>query len=96
MRHYGRIIQNMIAATAAEPDQAKREYLTILLANKMKQQYILWNKDDVENRQIVEDIQTLSGGILTCDFPGFYLKHGWQLVNKNDRTQQMQQRKKKK
>lgn len=95
MRHYGRILETMIRRAAEEPNEERRRYLTVLLANKMKQQYLLWNKESVENARILADLSELSGGVLTTDFPEFHLKHGFELVPR-DQRQQMQQRKKKK
>jgi hypothetical protein len=64
------------------------------LANKLKQQYLLWNKDQVEPERIIEDISLLSDGKLRCDFEDFKLMHAWQLVPK--KTQQQHDNKKKK
>lgn len=82
MRHYGRLIEAMVQEAVAEQDEMRRRYLIVRIANKMKQQYLIWNKDHVEERQIREDIALLSDGQLSCDFEDFHLLHGWQLVNK--------------
>ena len=79
MRHYGRILQNMIQEAIAESDIERRNYLINRIANKLKQQYLLWNKDQVEPERIIEDIRILSNGKLSCDFEGFELIHAWQI-----------------
>lgn len=94
MRHYGRIIQNMVQACLDETDVERQNYLINRLANKLKQQYLLWNKDQVEPERIIEDISLLSDGKLRCDFEDFQLMHAWQLVPK--KTQQQHDNKKKK
>ena len=82
MRHYGRIIEQMVAEAVNEQDEEKQHYLINRLVNKIKQQYLIWNKDQVEPERIIEDIHILSNGRLNCDFEGFELKHGWQLLPK--------------
>ena len=96
MRHYGRIIQNMVQEAIAEEDTERRHYLVCRLANKLKQQYLAWNKDQVERERIIEDVELLSNGRLSCDFDGFDLKHGWQLVPKDYKPAQATQTQKKK
>ena len=81
-RHYGRIIQAMVNEACRETDEAKRHYLTIAIGNRLKYTYLLWNKDQVENGQVIEDIRRMSQGQLSCDFPGFELLHAWQLREK--------------
>lgn len=90
MRHYGRIISLMVNEVIHESDERKKKYLTCRLANKMKQQYLLWNKDHVERARIIEDIALLSDGQISCDFPEFRLLHGWQLLQGNAQPQQQQ------
>ncbi|MBO4621136.1 MAG: DUF4290 domain-containing protein [Paludibacteraceae bacterium] len=97
MRHYGRIIQDMVAEAVNEPDIDRKHFLINRLANKLKQQYLIWNKDQVEPERIIEDIYLLSDGQLSCGFDGFVLKHGWQLVPKDlKQAQATTQHKKKK
>ena len=72
-RHYGRIIQNMVREAMDETDEERRKQLVLRIANRMKQNYLVWNKDHVDEVRIKEDIQTLSDGRLSCDFPEFQL-----------------------
>ncbi len=96
MRQYGRIIQTMVKQAVEETDIERRQYLICRLANKLKQQYLLWNKDQVERERIIEDIHILSNGQLSCDFEGFNLLHAWQLVPKDQKNQNSHNKKKKK
>lgn len=96
MRHYGRIIEKMVQEAVRESDIERQHYLINRLVNKLKQQYLVWNKDQVEPERIIEDIRILSNGRLSCDFEGFELKHGWQLVPKDKKPQQQQHSSKKK
>ena len=50
----------------------------------------------MERERIIEDVELLSDGQLSCDFEGFELKHGWQLVPKDYKPAQAAQATKKK
>lgn len=95
MRHYGRIVDSMVQQAMQEQDMDKRHFLINRLANKLKLQYLLWNKDQVEPQRIIDDIVLLSDGQLDCNFPEFTLLHAWQLVSKEKKSQQSQKKKKK-
>ena len=89
MRNYGRIIQDMITVATDETDEQQREKMTIYIARSMRLKNLIWNKDlETGINRVKEDIHTLSGGRLSCDFPSFE-----QEVMKNP-PQQAQQSKK--
>lgn len=61
---YGRNIENMIDLIAdRKEDEAKKEMIRTL-ALYMRQQYLIWNKDNVAEETIFADIERLSGGRL--------------------------------
>ena len=61
---YGRNIENMIALIAdREDDEVKKEMIRVL-ALYMRQQYLIWNKDNVAEETIFADIEKLSDGKL--------------------------------
>ncbi|MCM1035023.1 MAG: DUF4290 domain-containing protein [Paludibacter sp.] len=70
-RHYGRVLEAMIAEAMLEQDENCRQQLILRIASRMRQNYLVWNKDHVDAEHIKEDIQLLSGGILSCDFEEF-------------------------
>lgn len=59
---YGRNIQNMIDLIAARPEDEVKKYMIKVIASYMQQQYLIWNKDSVEEETIFNDINMLSGG----------------------------------
>lgn len=61
-RHYGRIIHQMIDAAIEMEDGEEKERLIKLIANHMKKSYLTWNRNQVTDEQIFNDIQQLSGG----------------------------------
>jgi hypothetical protein len=62
--HYGRIIELMIDAASEMDDGEEKEYLTNLIVNQMKKAYITWNRSQVADEVIIENLRYLSGGKL--------------------------------
>lgn len=62
--HYGRNIQNMINVISSMPEDENRDRMIKNMATYMRQQYLIWNKDNVSEETIFKDIYTLSGGKL--------------------------------
>ncbi|MFA6334598.1 MAG: DUF4290 domain-containing protein [Bacteroidales bacterium] len=60
--HYGRNIQNMIEMVVQRPDDDTRRSMILILANYMRQQYLIWNKDTVSEETIFKDLKNLSEG----------------------------------
>ena len=61
-RHYGRCIQEMMSKACAMPESEERDELLRLIAAQMKKEYVLWNKEGVEDCKIIEDIREYSDG----------------------------------
>lgn len=61
-RHYGRCIEEMMTKACEMPDNEERDELLRLIAAQMKKDYVLWNKDGVEDGKIIEDIRDYSNG----------------------------------
>ena len=62
--HYGRIIELMINAASEMEDGEEKEYLTNLIVNQMKKAYITWNRSQVADEVIIENLKLLSRGRL--------------------------------
>lgn len=62
--HYGRIIELMIKAACDKPDGEEKEYLTSLILNQMKKSYVTWNRSQVADEVIINDMKLLSRGRL--------------------------------
>jgi len=61
-RHYGRIIHQMIDAAIEMDEGEEKERLIKLIANHMKKSYLTWNRNQVTDEIIFNDIRQLSGG----------------------------------
>ena len=61
---YGRNIQNMIDLIADRPDDDVKREMILGMATYMRQQYLIWNKDNVAEETIFADMEKLSDGKL--------------------------------
>jgi hypothetical protein len=62
--HYGRIVELMIDTASEMADGDEKEYLTTLIVNQMKRSYITWNRNQVPDEVIINDMTHLSKGRL--------------------------------
>lgn len=63
-RHYGRIVEEMIAHAMTLEEGEEKECFVELILIQMKKNYIAWNKDGVEDRKIIEDLRYYTGGAI--------------------------------
>ncbi len=62
--HYGKMVQRMIdQCVAMEPGETREAYTTVI-ANQMKKQFLVWNRDTVPDPLILKDLGELSKGKL--------------------------------
>ncbi len=62
IKHYGRSLQRMIEMVAEMPEGDTRTAAVIMIANHMKRDYLIWNKDMVTDEIIFRDLTMLSQG----------------------------------
>ncbi|EPT32904.1 PF14123 domain protein [Bacteroidetes bacterium oral taxon 272 str. F0290] len=63
-RYYGYIVEMMIKRAVAFPEGDKKNQLIRLIANYMKRSYLLWNKENVDDQKILNDLQDFSSGTI--------------------------------
>lgn len=99
-RHYGRCIEEMMKKACEMPDGGERDELLRLIAAQMKKEYVLWNKESVEDGKIIEDIREYSDGRINLSEEelklGVYRAPVHQYNNRNKNKGKNQQRKNKK
>ena len=66
-RHYGRIVEGMIAHAMTLEDGEERESFVELILIQMKKNYIAWNKDGVEDKRIIEDFRLYTKGAIDIE-----------------------------
>jgi hypothetical protein len=62
--HYGRIVESLIECASVMEEGEEKDYLTSLILNQMKKDYITWNKGLVSDEVIIRDLMALSKGQL--------------------------------
>ncbi|MDR1455203.1 MAG: DUF4290 domain-containing protein [Tannerella sp.] len=72
-RHYGKIMERMIAKATELEDEEEKAVLVRLLANHMKKSFMMWNKDSVDDRKILKDLDELSEGQIVRNEESFRL-----------------------
>ena len=63
-RHYGQFVQSLIKKAAEYEEGEEKLQLVNLIANQMRKDYQNWNKDQIDAQKIVDDLLTLSDGML--------------------------------
>ena len=63
-RHYGRIVEEMIAHALTLEEGEERDCFVNLILIQMKKNYIAWNKDGVEDKRIIEDLKAYTKGAI--------------------------------
>jgi len=63
-RHYGKSIESFIAKASKMEDGQEKDSFTYYIANMMKKNYLLYNRDSVNDDLIFDQLETLSKGAL--------------------------------
>ena len=63
-RHYGRSVELLIEQAIAMEDPKEKEGAIVSIGRLMKGFYQTWNKDAIEDEQVLKNIKQLSGGQL--------------------------------
>lgn len=91
-RHYGKITEEMLQKARLMPPGTEQDALISMLANYMKKSYLTWNKDNVEDDKIWQDVCEYTHGDIRMDYPLMRAKE----LKDDANVQQQPQRKKKK
>ncbi|MBQ9585180.1 MAG: DUF4290 domain-containing protein [Muribaculaceae bacterium] len=67
MRHYGKIVDQMIERACEYPDGEEKDALVMLIANHMKKLIYQINNEDVEDAKIFKDLEFFSKGRIKLD-----------------------------
>ena len=80
--HYGRMIENMIQGASTIENEDERNQFIVLLANQMKKNYMIWNKDNVEDTKILKDLYRMSEGKIDLSAEELKLLTSKDILNK--------------
>ena len=84
-KHYGKVVEDMIQKAVEMEEGEMKEAFIETIANVMKSFYITWNKDNVVDEVIFDQLQMISKGKIK-------IKEGMRLANRSDlQTRNIQQ-----
>lgn len=95
-RHYGAVMEKMIKKVSEYPEGEERNELVCCMAHAMKRDYLLWNRDTVEDELISMQLEKISGGALGVPEGFEYLDYREYLKGTEDERRANGTRKKKK
>ena len=64
-RHYGHMVMTLVDQAAGYEDGAQKDNLTAQVCNYMRRCHQTWNKDNVSDEVIAQDLQIISNGRLS-------------------------------
>ena len=70
-RHYGYLVEQVLDYAKTVEDEEQRRLITECVANQMKQDLFIWNRDSMDNELVAQDIERYSGGALHLDLDNF-------------------------
>ncbi|MBK3518161.1 DUF4290 domain-containing protein [Carboxylicivirga marina] len=95
-KHYGELVEKMIAKAILLEDETERKMLSVMIANHMKKSLFIWNKDSVTDERIFDDLKRLSKGVLSVEEGTRLTEFKEQHQNRNTRKKRPQNKPKKK
>lgn len=93
LRHYGRLVQELLEKLKVMPPGAERDQLMALTANQMKRDLVNWGHGSMDNEKVADDLARLTDGVIQLDLQHFVFEKVQPL---NGQPQQQNGRKKKK
>ncbi|MBR5052785.1 MAG: DUF4290 domain-containing protein [Bacteroidaceae bacterium] len=70
-RHYGYLVEQTLEYAKTVEDEELRRALTESVANQMKQDLFIWNRDSMDNALVAQDIERYSDGKLNLNLDEF-------------------------
>ena len=67
VRHYGRIVPDLLQKTLEMEEGEQRNELIRLVALQMKKDLLVWNKELASNQRVIEDIKYFTKGKVVVD-----------------------------
>lgn len=94
LRHYGKLVCELLERLKTMPDGAERDELIRLTANQMKRDLIQWGHGSMDDEKVADDMARLTDGAVQLDLHHFT----FELFNPqtSSASQQSSKRKKKK
>jgi hypothetical protein len=71
LRHYGRLVEELLAKLKELPEGAERQQLIRLTANQMKRDLAQWGHGSIDDEKVADDMARLTDGAVQLDLKSF-------------------------
>lgn len=71
LRHYGRLVEELLAKLKELPEGAERQELIRMTANQMKRDLVQWGHGSIDDEKVADDIARLTDGAVQLDLKSF-------------------------
>ncbi|MBR2618686.1 MAG: DUF4290 domain-containing protein [Paludibacteraceae bacterium] len=79
-RHYGNNLPRFVEAACHLNNSEEEERLIAILANQMKKYFVTWNKETVEDKKIIDDINEMTHGKFNLSEQSVKLKESKEFI----------------
>ncbi|MBR1933503.1 MAG: DUF4290 domain-containing protein [Prevotella sp.] len=71
LRHYGRLVQELMEKLKTMPEGPERDELTRLTANQMKRDLMQWGHGSIDDEKVADDMARMTDGAVQLDLNNF-------------------------
>lgn len=71
LRHYGRLVEELLEKLKDMPDSPEREELVCQTANQMKRDLMTWGHGSADDERVANDLAALTDGVIQLDLNHF-------------------------
>ena len=92
LRHYGKLVSELLEELKTMPDGDERDELIRLTANQMKRDLVQWGHGSIDDEKVADDMARMTNGAIQLDLNSFVFER----VNLSEPQQKRSSGKKKK
>ena len=92
LRHYGKLVSELLEKLKTMPDGDERDELIRLTANQMKRDLVQWGHGSIDDEKVADDMARMTNGAIQLDLNSFVFER----VNLSEPQQKRSSGKKKK
>lgn len=92
LRHYGKLVSELLEKLKDMPEGGEREELIRLTANQMKRDLVQWGHGSIDDEKVADDMARMTDGAVQLDLNNFTFER----INLNEPQQKRSSGKKKK
>lgn len=70
-KHYGALVESALEYAQSLPESPERQLLVQMVANQMKQDLFVWNRDAMDEELVAQDIMRYTDGEVSLDVDNF-------------------------